>query len=133
MTYLKPPWFTQHLFNPIAMRLGRGGVSTLAVRTRSTGQQETIPVIPVDYDGTRYIVSTRGESEWVRNIRVAGQAELRSKSGTWRYRATEVPVAERAPIIDAYRRAAGRSAESYWKSLPDPADHPAFRLDPSGS
>src|SRR4051812_46012564 len=131
MAYLKPPMITSRIFNPIAMRLGLGGATALAVTGRSSGQTETVPVIPVERDGARYIVSTRGESDWVRNVRAAGTVELRSKHGTTRYRATEIPAAERPPIIADYRKAAGRYVGSYWKSLPDPADHPTFRLDPA--
>lgn len=133
MAYLKPPMFTQRVFNPIAMRLGLAGATTLAVRGRITGREQTIPVIPVEVNGTRYIVSTRGESDWVRNLRAAGTVELRSKNVTERFRATEVPTAERPPIIAAYLKAAGRTASGYWKTLPDPADHPTFRLDPTSS
>jgi deazaflavin-dependent oxidoreductase (nitroreductase family) len=130
MTYLKPPAFTRRVFNPIAMRFGLGGSSTLTIPGRRTGQPQTVPVIPVTHDGARYIVSTRGESEWVRNLRAAGVAELNHKGDHQRYRATEVPVAESGPIIDAYRNAAGRTVQGYWQTLPDPADHPTFRLDP---
>ena len=42
----------------------------------------------------------------------------------------EVPVGERPPVIDAYRELAGRTVAAYWKKLPDPADHPVFRLEP---
>jgi hypothetical protein len=87
-------------------------------------------VIPVKHDGARYVVSTRGESEWVRNVRRAGRVELRDRSGAERFAAVEIPVAERAPVIEAYRAKAGRTVDSYWKRLPDPADHPTFRLEP---
>ena len=35
---------------------------------------------------------------------------------------------ERPPILDAYREKAGRAVESHFKALPDPADHPVFRI-----
>jgi deazaflavin-dependent oxidoreductase (nitroreductase family) len=130
MTYLKPPVFTRRVFNPIAMRFGLGGSSTLTIPGRRTGQPHMVPVIPVTHDGARYIVSTRGESEWVRNLRAAGVAELSHKGDSRRFRATEVPVAESGPIIDDYRNLAGRTVQGYWQTLPDPADHPTFRLDP---
>jgi hypothetical protein len=46
------------------------------------------------------------------------------------FRATEVPADERAPVIAAYRAVAGRAVASFFRALPDPADHPVFRLDP---
>lgn len=130
MAYLKPPLFARRIFNPIAMRFGLGGSNTLTIPGRSSGQPQTVPVIPVTLDGVRYIVSTRGESEWVRNLRAAGVAELSRKGDRQRFRATEIPVAERGPTIAAYRNVAGRTVKGYWTSLPDPADHPTFRLDP---
>jgi hypothetical protein len=133
MAYLKPPAFVKHVFNPIAKRFGIGGASELLVRRRKTGEQQSIPVIPVEYDGARYVVSTRGESEWVRNMRAAGACELSGKSGTARFTAVEVPVVERGPIIVAYREAAGKTVTTYWEKLPDDADHPVFRLEPSAS
>ena len=38
MAYLKPPAFTRHLANPLAMRLGARGVATLTVVGRRTGE-----------------------------------------------------------------------------------------------
>jgi len=129
VAYLKPALLVRKVFNKIAMRAGLYGTETLAVAGRRTGEEQTIPVIPAEYEGARYIVSTRGESEWVRNARAAGELELRSKSGTTRYRAVELAVGARGPIIDAYRKKAGRTAAAYWNKLPDAADHPVFRLD----
>ena len=127
MAYLKPNAFTRKVFNPIAMRMGIGGSTTLVVPRRRTGAPQRIPVIPVEHEGSRYIVSTRGESDWARNLRAAGRVELGSRT----LRATEVPVEERAPILEAYRKKAGRTVETYFKQLPDPADHPVFRLEPT--
>jgi deazaflavin-dependent oxidoreductase (nitroreductase family) len=129
MAYIRPPWFVQKVFNPLAMMTGMSGAATLAIRGRTSGAVRKVPVIPVEVDGAKYIVSTRGESEWVRNLRAAGEAELTRKGQTERVRATEVPAAERGPIIEAYRKVAGKTVEPYWKSLPDAADHPVFRVE----
>ena len=126
MAYLKPPAFVSKVFNPLAMMLGIGGSTTLAVPRRRSGTTQKIPVIPVEHGGSRYVVSTRGESQWVRNMRAAGRVELGGKPFT----ATEIAVAEREPIIEAYRAKAGRTVVTYFKQLPDAADHPTFRLEP---
>lgn len=130
MAYLKPPAFTRKVFNPLAMRFGFGESATLAVRGRETGEEQTIPVIPVEVGGSRYVVSTRGESEWVRNARAAGTIEIRTKDRSEAYDIAEVPVGERTPIIDAYRKVAGKTVAGYWKKLPNAVDHPTFRLRP---
>jgi hypothetical protein len=133
VAYLKPPLVTRKVFNPLAMRLGMSGVEALVVRRRRTGEPQKLPVIPVEHEGATYIVSTRGESDWVRNVRAAGgRLELQGKGGTQALLATEVPVEGRPPIIAAYRAKAGRTVEAYWKKLPDPVDHPVFRLTPDG-
>jgi deazaflavin-dependent oxidoreductase (nitroreductase family) len=125
MAYRKPNAFTSKVFNPIALRFGIGGTRRLTVRGRRSGLPRTIPVVPVEHDGRRYLVSPRGETEWVRNLRAAGEAEL---DGV-RVHLTEVPVVERRPILDAYQKLAGRAVSSHFKALPDAADHPVFRVE----
>jgi deazaflavin-dependent oxidoreductase (nitroreductase family) len=130
VAYLKPPFFVRRVFNPLAMRLGLGGAQTLVVPGRTTGEPQVLPVIPVQVEGQRYIVSTRGESEWVRNLRAAGgRGEIRRGEWSGAFQATEVPMEERGHIIAAYRRKAGKTVEAYWTKLPDDADHPTFRID----
>jgi deazaflavin-dependent oxidoreductase (nitroreductase family) len=129
VTYIKPPAFTRKVFNPIAMRFGLSGTHALEVPGRRSGRPLRVPVIPVEHGAGRYLVSTRGESDWVRNVRADGRARLARKGSVEEVRATEVPVAERPPVIDAYRAKAGRMTDPYWKRLPDPADHPVFRLE----
>jgi hypothetical protein len=127
MAYLKPPFFVRRVFNPLAMRFGIGGTKTLTVSRRRSGGTQKVPVIPVEHHGARYVVSTRGETEWVRNLRASGTAEFAGQS----VRATELAPAERAPVIAAYRPVAGKTVDAYWKKLPDDSDHPVFRLDPA--
>jgi hypothetical protein len=129
MAYLKPNALVKNVFNPIAKKLRLSGTNELVVKRRKSGEDQSIPVIPVEHAGAQYIVSTRGESEWVRNMRAAGGCDLRNKSGSQRLTATEIPVEQRAPIIASYRAKAGKTVETYWKQLPDDADHPVFRLD----
>ena len=71
MAYLEPPAFTRHVVNPLVSRLQTGGVATLTVPGRRTGQARTVPVIPVEVAGIRYLVSPYDESDWVRNLRAA--------------------------------------------------------------
>jgi hypothetical protein len=128
MAYLKPGWFVRTVFNRIAMATHVGESQTLTVTTRVSKQPQQIPVVVPAVDGVKYLVSTRGESEWVRNVRANPRVTLGSES----YLATEVPVGQRAPIIAAYRPLAGKVVEGYWRQLPDDADHPVFALTPAG-
>ncbi len=124
MAYQRPPLFVRRVFNPLALRFGIGGAQPLVVARRRSGTPQQIPVIPVEHAGTRYLVSTRGESDWVKNVRAAGEVQV----GGTACAVSELPVGERDAVISAYRRKAGRQVEGYWKQLPDPADHPVFAL-----
>ena len=133
MTYLKPPAVTRRLINPLLSRLRPRGVATLTVLGRSSGRPRTVPVIPVDVDGVRYLVSPYGESEWVRNLRKAGTGQLRGKATTEAFQAAELPVADRAPVIAAYREGIRGDVDGYFTRLPDPADHPVFQITTGSS
>jgi deazaflavin-dependent oxidoreductase (nitroreductase family) len=70
------------LGNPImraAMRLGlpSGPNTLLTVRGRKTGEPRTAPVAVVDIDRHLYVIGAYGDVHWVRNLRAAGEADLR--------------------------------------------------------
>ena len=129
MPYVRPPLFVRRVFNPIAMRFGISGTEALAVRGRRSGTVRRVPVIPVAHEGARYLVSPRGETDWVRNLRAAGGGDLGPWKGTRPFHATELSAAERPPVIAAYRAIAGRAVKSFFEAMPDAADHPVFRID----
>ena len=131
MAYLKPPGITRRVVNPVVSRLRMGGVEQLTVTGRHSGLPRHVPVIPVQVGSRRYLVAPYGVSEWVRNLRTAGEGELVGHHSPERFYAREVPVDRRAEIIDAYRRATGRAVERCFRSLPDPADHPVFEIEPA--
>jgi F420H(2)-dependent quinone reductase len=128
MAYLKPPWFTVKVFNRIAMATGVSNSETLSVTKRGSGEQQNIPVVTVEVGGIRYLVSTRGESQWVKNVRANPTVTLTTKSGAVTYVAREMPAPQRQPILTAYQHKAGRAVDGYFRKLPDPADHPVFAL-----
>lgn len=128
MAYLKPPWFTARVFNRLAMRFGISGSQTLTTTGRRTGAPQQVPVITVDVDGVVYLVSTRGESQWVRNVRAEPAVTLTTHGAARAYTATEIPVDQRERVLTAYRAQVGSMVDGYFRSLPDPADHPVFTL-----
>ncbi|HMA45610.1 MAG TPA: hypothetical protein VKP11_00125 [Frankiaceae bacterium] len=105
--YLRPGRLVTTVVNPLLMRLG--GATTLAVRGRTSGQWRTVPVNVLELSGRRYLVSPRGETQWVRNLRSAG----------------------RSAVITAYRARWDRQVKKLFEQLPDPADHPVFLVTPS--
>lgn len=126
MAYLKPGFVLTRVMNPVLMGLGLK--PTLAVRGRRSGEWRTVPVNVLEWEGARYLVAIRGETEWVRNLRAAGSGELRWRDRVERFRAEEVPVETRPPIIAAYRERWEKEVKRLFALLPDPADHPVFRL-----
>jgi len=105
--YVRPGWFTGHVFNPIVALLTRAGVSVwgsreLRVRGRKTGEWRTTPVNLLTYEGNRYLVAPRGVTQWVRNLRAAGNGELRVGRRTEEFRAPELPDEQKPPILRAY-------------------------------
>ncbi len=128
MAYLKPPWYVSKVFNRLAMATGLAGSETLTLTRRSTGETQRIPVLTVVVDGTRYLVSTRGESQWVKNVRATPDIVISTRAGAVHYHATEVPVEARAAILTAYQAKAGKAVEGYFRDLPEAVDHPVFAL-----
>ncbi len=104
--YARPDWITR-AFNTLPLFLSRLGIAffgsrILAVRGRKSGQWRTTPVNVLEFEGQRYLIAPRGDTEWVRNLRAAGGGELRLGSAVEPFRATEIPDAERPRLIRAY-------------------------------
>jgi deazaflavin-dependent oxidoreductase (nitroreductase family) len=74
--YVPPDFFMAHVVNPV---LRFFGAPTLTVRGRRSGLPLTTPLAPFDYEGARYLVGGGGETHWVRNLRAAGQGQLRMR------------------------------------------------------
>ncbi len=105
--YLKPGWFTRNVFNRAVRRLTRMGISVmgsreLRVRGRTSGQWRSNPVNLLTIDGQRYLVSPRGVTQWVRNLRAAGAGELRAGRRVQAFRGEELADDVKGPIIREY-------------------------------
>lgn len=117
-------------------RLGRGPSWELTVTGRRSGEPQTVPVTPVELNGSRYLVAPYGAVGWVHNIRAAGEATLRRGGSTDRITVTEVDAEEAGPVLAAYHHALERVVGAYFDVPKDPtvedfvaaaADHPVFR------
>jgi deazaflavin-dependent oxidoreductase (nitroreductase family) len=145
--YRRPGWFTRNVMNRAVAVLTRAGVSVwgsrvLEVRGRKSGEARRVPVNLLEVDGRRYLVSARGEGEWVRNVRAAG-GELTLLRGRHRERVQAVELAdeEKVPVLRAYLRRwkaevgaffDGRDASSSDEELASIAwKHPVFVLPSS--
>jgi deazaflavin-dependent oxidoreductase (nitroreductase family) len=107
--YVEPGWFTRRVFNPFIAALTRMGVSVwgsreLRARGRTSGEWRTTPVNLLSLNGEQYLVAPRGVTQWVRNLRVVGQGELRVGRRIEPFRAAEVDDGDKVEILRAYLR-----------------------------
>jgi hypothetical protein len=147
--YRKPGWFTRHVFNRVVATLTRMGVSVwgsrvLEVRGRTSGLARRVPVNLLELDDRQYLVSPRGEGEWVRNVRAAG-GHLDLLLGRRREHrlATEVADADKVAVLRAYLRRWKAEVGVFFDGVTaDSSDaeigaiahkHPVFSLKPTGT
>lgn len=138
---------------PIVSRLLRLGMPMgpnllLTVRGRTSGLPRTVPVAVVDIGGRRWVVGTFGDVNWVRNLRAAGEAEVRLDGRAEPVTARELPEAEAGRFFGETVVAFRRDLPLVWRLgtglllrlaapdvLSDPmaaACHiPVFELEPS--
>lgn len=91
------------ILNPLIRRLLGAGLPfgpnvLLTVRGRTSGLPWTFPVAIIELDGRRYVQSPFGEVDWVRNLRVAGEAVV-TKGRSREEVVAEVAPAEGGPIL----------------------------------
>ncbi|MEU8761361.1 nitroreductase family deazaflavin-dependent oxidoreductase [Streptomyces sp. NPDC048659] len=140
--YLQGSPFAVRL-NSVIGWLARHGVSLagsaeLSVRGRKSGEMQRIPVNPYEHGDARYLVSARGHSQWVRNMRAAGGGELRVGRKVRPFTAVEVPDAEKPEVLRGYLRRWGWQVSQFFQGVTADstdeelaavaADHPVFRI-----
>jgi deazaflavin-dependent oxidoreductase (nitroreductase family) len=102
-----PPSAVERIFGRglvFLVRIGvvRGHFYVLEVRGRKSGRTISLPVDPLDLDGQRYLVCARGNSNWARNVRAAGEIMLVRAMRRLRYAARELSPESRPPILKGY-------------------------------
>jgi len=143
LNYLRPST-AEHVFGRILtslIRIGliRGHFYVLEVRGRKSGKVISHPVDPLEFGGRRYLVCARGNSNWVRNARAAGQIVLIRAMRRHRYAVHELPPAMRPPVLKAYLDRFASEVQRFFpvpkgsavESFNDLATrYPAFELQP---
>lgn len=143
------PWVYPHVsrgdrfFGGLMVQASRLGISIagsrlLRVRGRSSGEWREVPVNPLEHDGHTYLVAPRGHVQWVRNLRAAGEGELRLGRRHRHFTARELADGEKPELVRAYLRrwafevnrffegvGAGASDEELGGILPK---HPVFEI-----
>jgi deazaflavin-dependent oxidoreductase (nitroreductase family) len=66
-----------------AIRVGvpMGPNTLMTVRGRTSGEPRTFPVAVAPIDGHRYVIAVYGDVNWSRNLRAAGEADIRVGGG----------------------------------------------------
>jgi len=146
--YKQPGWFTKYVFNKTVAAFTRLGVSVwgsriLEVKGRTTGVPRHVPVNLLTHDGVQFLLAPRGETQWVRNLRVAGDGVLILGRRRQPFTAIEVPVGERNEILRSYlkrwKAEVGVFFDGVSATSPDAEveriapDHPVFRLAMAGT
>lgn len=141
--YIAPDPFTRRVFNPLVAGLTRIGISVwgsriLGVRGRVSGELRTTPVNVLTHDGQRYLVAPRGVTQWVRNVRAAGDCELRVGRRREMVQVEELADADKPEILRDYLRRWKWEVGQFFDGVgPDATDaellaiaagYPVFRL-----
>ncbi len=85
MTFYRRPTRLTQIMNRmfswvVSLGLTPSDTVTVEVKGRRSGRVRSNVLTWVEYEGERYLVSPRGESEWVRNVRAAaGEAVIRHR------------------------------------------------------
>jgi deazaflavin-dependent oxidoreductase (nitroreductase family) len=144
--YVRPKKST-NVFNESVAHLTRLGISLwgsrmLYVRGRKTGELRSTPVNLLTFEGSRYLVAPRGNTQWVRNLRAAGgEGELRVGRRAERFRATELDDDVKPEVLRAYLKRwkfevgiffDGVNAQAPDETLRSIAPgYPVFRIEPA--
>lgn len=112
----------------------------LEVRGRKTGAPRRTPVNLLTLEGERYLVSPRGHTQWVRNLRAQREGRLLLGRRAEQFTASEVADADKLALLRAYlerwKWESGKFFDGVGPDSPDDAlrriapDHPIFRLRP---
>ena len=67
--YRRPDWFTTNVMNRLVAAFTRAGISlrgsrVLEVPGRTSGEPRRTPVNPLSFEGRRYLVAPRGNTQW---------------------------------------------------------------------
>jgi deazaflavin-dependent oxidoreductase (nitroreductase family) len=154
--YYRPPtWVRVRLVNPLLRALvlraglGRRGdqnlMRVLRVQGRRSGRLYEVPMRIATWDGQRYIVSLQGDSQWARNLRAAGTAQLLVGTSVEPVVAREIQAEEKAAFLAWYCQQPDHQLSVRYGLKADTANltpaevdrlarqYPVFRLEPAGT
>lgn len=78
------------------------GTRALSVRGRKTGKRRSVVINLLSVSGVDYLVSPRGTTQWVRNVRAAGVVDVGPRWRRRRILATEVADTAKPELLRRY-------------------------------
>jgi deazaflavin-dependent oxidoreductase (nitroreductase family) len=85
------------------------GTRAMRVRGRKSGKRRGVVINLLTVDGVDYLVSPRGNTQWARNVRAAGEVELGPHWRSQRAQVSEVDDAAKPELLKRYL------ARWYWQ------------------
>ena len=98
----------------VRLGIGFGHSFVLEVRGRKSGRVFSTPVNLLTHNGKKYLCASRGETQWVRNARAAGEITLVKGSHREVYRVREVPIEQRPELLKAFLDRFAMSVQRYY-------------------
>ncbi len=139
--YVRPGRTTKAFNSAVSLstRIGLSiwGSRQLYVRGRSSGELRQTPVNLLTVGGQRFLVAPRGVTQWVRNIRVAGEGELRLGRRSEKFIPVELADQDKPTILRAYLKRWKFEIGVFFDVRPDSSDaellsiasgYPVFRV-----
>ena len=128
--YVKPPWMARVIGARMARLFKPEIVSVLSVPGRHSGATTSVSVAVLHHHQEDYLLSAYGNTDWSRNLRAAGTAQLTHKGHTENITTEEVPVTDVPPLMEEYLHAFGNlpNVAKTFAALPSATDHPTFRI-----
>jgi len=134
-------WRAGNAFVSLLARVGVGPIHLLTTRGSKSGRPHTVPVVPIDYDGKRWLVAPYGPVAWVYNARATGHGRLQYGRTTREYATREVSAVEAGPVLKRYVAIASKTRARFKATQDSPVEdfvaeadrHPVFELVAVGS
>lgn len=131
-------WRLGNALVTVFARAGIGPIALLTTTGRTTGRLHTVPVVPIDHVGSRWLVAPYGPVGWVHNALAGGTVVLTSRRQRISYTVREATPAEAGPVLKRYATIATRTRHCFTAGIDDPveafvaeaSEHPVFELGP---
>ena len=132
--YLAPGRSTR-IFNGVVALFTRLGITVwgsrqLSVRGRTSGEMRQTPVNLLTFQGEQYLVAPRGVTQWVRNLRAAGEGELRLGKRVEIFTPDEVADEQKPAILRAYLKRWKVEIGAFFKGIDPDSDEQLLAVAP---